>query len=246
MRGIGVVLREVKGGTARLSATAGGNGRVDAAVLRAEIEAMIVEAAPDLDGIVIEGLGEPQFSAALRPRGELSSLPGSTVSGNWVSQLRHFVSPPWAIEHCQFCQAPIAAEHPHLIELPSRGVAAPAQIHRHPDHPPRLALSPDPGRVPLLRGFAITDAQWASFRSRSTWCSCFSTARRGGRWHSTPARPARSNPRSASKPGRNWAAGNPVLNQLAPDVEALLVNPPRRNLANITGRRSTAALRWPG
>ncbi len=64
LRGIGVLLREVRGGTAHLSATAGGNGRVDAAALRAEIEAAIVEAAPDLDDILIEGLDEPQFAAA--------------------------------------------------------------------------------------------------------------------------------------------------------------------------------------
>jgi hypothetical protein len=63
MRGIGVRLREVAGGTARLFATAGANGSVDAAALRTEIEAAIVEAAPDLDNIVIEGLGEPQFAA---------------------------------------------------------------------------------------------------------------------------------------------------------------------------------------
>jgi hypothetical protein len=64
LRGIGVLLHEVRGGGARLSATAGGNGRVDAAALRAEIEAAIIEAAPDLDDLVIEGLDEPQFAAA--------------------------------------------------------------------------------------------------------------------------------------------------------------------------------------
>ena len=63
LRGIGVRVREVKGGTARLSATAGGNRPVDATALRMEIEAAIVEAAPDLDDILIEGLDEPQFSA---------------------------------------------------------------------------------------------------------------------------------------------------------------------------------------
>ncbi len=44
-------------------ATVGANGPIDTAALRSEIEAAIVEAAPDLDDIVIEGLDEPQFSA---------------------------------------------------------------------------------------------------------------------------------------------------------------------------------------
>jgi hypothetical protein len=64
LRGIGVRLHEVAGGTARLFATAGGNRPIDAAALRAEIEAAIVDAAPDLEDIVIEGLDEPQFTAA--------------------------------------------------------------------------------------------------------------------------------------------------------------------------------------
>jgi hypothetical protein len=64
LRGIGVRLHEVVGGTARIVATAGGNGPIDAAALRAEIEAVIVEAAPDLDDIIIEGLSQPQFALA--------------------------------------------------------------------------------------------------------------------------------------------------------------------------------------
>ncbi len=63
LRGIGVRVREVGGGGARLFATVGANGPVDSAALRSEIESAIVEAAPDLDDIVIEGLDEPQFSA---------------------------------------------------------------------------------------------------------------------------------------------------------------------------------------
>lgn len=65
LRGIGVRLREVAGGAARLTASAGGNGPIDAASLRAEIEAALVEAAPDLDKIIIEGLDEPQFALAV-------------------------------------------------------------------------------------------------------------------------------------------------------------------------------------
>jgi hypothetical protein len=63
-RGVGVRLREVGGGIVRLFASVGGNGPVDRAALRCEIEAAIVEAAPDLDDIVIDGLDEPQFNAA--------------------------------------------------------------------------------------------------------------------------------------------------------------------------------------
>jgi hypothetical protein len=68
LRGIGVRLRQVTGGIARVLATASGNGPVDRAALRSEIEAAIVEAAPDLDDIVIAGLDEPPFIAAAADR----------------------------------------------------------------------------------------------------------------------------------------------------------------------------------
>jgi len=152
-------------------------------------------------------------------------VPGSTVSGNWVSRLRHFVSPPAALEHCQFCQAPIAAKHPHLIELSNRGVvcACPdcADIETARRGSPYRLI---PQNLLLLRDFAISDAQWAAFQIPIDLVFVFldSAARRPVALYPGAAGAIQS--ALGLEAWSELAAGNPVLNQLAPDVEALLVN----------------------
>ncbi len=152
-------------------------------------------------------------------------MPGSTLSGNWVSQLRHFVSPPAGLEHCQFCQVPIAATHPHLIELANRGVVcacpdcADMQTARL-GSPYRLI----PQNLRLLRDFAISEAQWAAFQIPIELAFVFVD--------SATRRPVALYPGAAGaiqsalglEAWSELAAGNPVLNELAPEVEALLVN----------------------
>jgi hypothetical protein len=90
---------------------------------------------------------------------------GASVSGNWVSLLRRFVSPPPALEHCEFCHTPIAATHPHLLELSNRRLicacpnCARAEAHRA-DSPYR----PIPQEIRKLRDFAISEGQWSAFQ----------------------------------------------------------------------------------
>ena len=89
LRGIGVRLREVKGGD-RAAASATARRQPSRSTPRpcgSEIEAAIVEAAPDLDDIVIEGLERAAIGSALRPTGELpcrrrmlSAATGSAVA----------------------------------------------------------------------------------------------------------------------------------------------------------------------
>jgi hypothetical protein len=152
-------------------------------------------------------------------------VPGASLSGSWVSQLRRFVSPPPALEHCQFCHVAIAAKHPHLIEVSNRGVVcacsdcAVAETAR-PGSPYRLI----PQKIQLLRDFAISDAQWGAFQIPIDLVFVFLDSAAG--------RPVALYPGAAgaiqSLLGLEaWAeltASNPVLNQLQPDVEALLVN----------------------
>ena len=145
LRGIGVLLREVRGGVARLRATAGGNGRVDAVALRAEIEAAIVEAAPDLDDILIEGLDERGNLPPPRRAGEMS-CPARLYRGTGCSQLRHFVSPPAGAR-----TLPNSAQRPDRRQASAfdravqpRGRLRLPRLRRHPTRPPRRALSPGP------------------------------------------------------------------------------------------------------
>jgi Family of unknown function (DUF5947) len=147
------------------------------------------------------------------------------MSGNWVSQLRHFVSPAAALEHCQFCQAPIAPKHPHLIELSNRGVVCACSLcaeteTARPGSPYRLI----PQNLQLLRGFAITDAQWAAFQIPIDLVFVFLD---GAARRPVALYPGAAGAIQSSLGLEAWselAASNPVLNELEPDVEALLVN----------------------
>ena len=123
------------------------------------------------------------------------------------------------------CQAPIAARHPHLIELSNRGVVcacpdcADTQTARR-GSPCRLI----PQNLLLLRDFAISDAQWAAFQIPIDLVFVFldSAARRPVALYPGAAGAIQS--ALGLEAWSELAAGNPVLNELAPDVEALLVN----------------------
>ena len=137
-----------------------------------------------------------------------------------------------AEERCELCGEPIPAEHRHLLDAraPRAECAcractlcstAPAPAAAH------YRLVPD--RRPRLADLELDDAAWAApAASRSTW-------------RSSSAARADAARRSAFYPGPMGAteslleldgvgrarAANPVLGELEPDVEALLVRPRR-------------------
>lgn len=152
-------------------------------------------------------------------------MPGASLSGSWVSQLRRFVSPPPALEHCQFCRVTIAAKHPHLIEVSNRGVVcacsacAVAETAR-PGSPYRLI----PQKTELLRDFAISDAQWGAFQIPIDLVFVFLDSAAGRPVALYPGAAGAIQSSLGLEAWSELAASNRVLNDLQPDVEALLVN----------------------
>jgi Family of unknown function (DUF5947) len=147
------------------------------------------------------------------------------LSGNWVSRLRHFVSPPVALEHCEFCHAPISPQHPHLIEPAARRlVCACPDCAETEASRAGSPYRPIPRETRTLRDFAISEAQWNAFQIPIGLVFLFID--------STAGRPVALYPGAAgatqSLLGLDaWAelaASNPMLNDLQPDVEALLIN----------------------
>ena len=144
--------------------------------------------------------------------------------GNWVATLRRFVGSPTA-ERCELCGRELAAAHRHLIEPASRrllcacesciGKIAAARSSEY-----RIV----PSRARLLPGFHMSDAEWDALRLPIDMAFLF---------HSTPERrPVALYPGPAGATESllsldAWGqivASNPVLADLEPDVEALLVN----------------------
>jgi hypothetical protein len=131
------------------------------------------------------------------------------------------------LELCELCSEPIPAEHRHLLEIATRQVACvcrPCSIlfDREAAGLGKYRLIPD--RRLNLAGFQMSDAQWESLRIPVGMAFFF---------HSTPAGrvlayyPGPMGATESLLELETWdelVESNPILGQMAPDVEALLVN----------------------
>ena len=147
------------------------------------------------------------------------------VARSALASLRRFVRPRSAPERCELCSLELPAEHPHLVEVASgRLLCACEACGVLFGGSSTLKYRRVPRRTQYLPNFRLNDVQWqglgvpislAFFR------------------HSTPAGrvialyPSPGGAIEALPDPQAWqdlAEDNPVLRELEPDVEALLVN----------------------
>jgi len=133
--------------------------------------------------------------------------------------------PRAAVEMCELCSAILAPEHEHLVEPMSRQLVcacAPCAILFTNEEAKRYKRVPR--RVYALPDFYLTDARWESLMIPIGMAFFF---------HSTPAGkvvciyPSPAGPTESLLDLRAWVDvvnDNAVLQDLEPDVEALLVN----------------------
>ena len=142
-----------------------------------------------------------------------------------LARLRQFVRPRAAVEMCELCSAVLAPEHEHLVEPMSRQLVcacnACAILFTNQEAKRYRRV---PRRVYALPDFHLTDARWESLMIPIGMAFFF---------HSTPAGkvvciyPSPAGPTESLLDLRAWAdvvSDNTVLEDLEPDVEALLVN----------------------
>jgi Family of unknown function (DUF5947) len=149
----------------------------------------------------------------------------ASIPGNEFAALRRFMPRRAPAEQCDMCSAPLAVEHQHLVEPLRRKIACACDACA-------LLFSGQAGtrykRVPrrarFLPEFQLTDAQWDGLMVPISMAFFF---------HSTPAGkvialyPSPAGPTESLLTLESWdeiAACNPILQELEPDVEALLVN----------------------
>jgi hypothetical protein len=150
-------------------------------------------------------------------------LPGAAQA---FDSLRQFARKPKRnVEQCELCSAELRSEHPHLIELSQRKLLCACDAC--------ALLFTGPGgrkykRVPrdarLLAGFRMTDAEWEGLLIPINLAFFFqnSVNSRVSALYPSPAGATES-----LLPLEAWSGiveANPVLSELEPDVEALLVN----------------------
>ena len=144
--------------------------------------------------------------------------------GNWAAKLRRFAAaPPPAIERCELCGAPIGADHPHLLALEDRNLlcaCAPCSISLAESQRFRLVRS----ATEALTDFQLSDWEWSALQLPIDLAFlCRSTCEDGP----VAFYPGPAGAMASAMSPEAWsrlATANPVLETLAPDVEALLIN----------------------
>jgi hypothetical protein len=139
--------------------------------------------------------------------------------------LRSLMKPRLAREHCELCSVPLLEAHQHLVEPASRRLLCSCDACA-------LLLSGDSNgkyrRVPrtarFLTDFRMTDPQWEDLHIPISLAFFFhhSPAGRVVAMYPSPAGPVES--LLGLEAWRELTEANPILRELEPDVEALLVN----------------------
>jgi hypothetical protein len=142
-----------------------------------------------------------------------------------LNVLSRFVRPRVAVERCDLCSLEVGPTHPHLVEPASRKILcscdACAFLFSNADDGRYLRI---PGRITFLTDFCLTDRQWESLMLPIQLVFFF---------NSTPDRrliglyPSPAGAMESTLPLDAWdeiVLQNPLLRDLRPDVEALLVN----------------------
>ncbi|MGA7403152.1 MAG: DUF5947 family protein [Candidatus Sulfotelmatobacter sp.] len=144
---------------------------------------------------------------------------------NAFGTLRQFIRPRKRdVERCELCSAEVASDHPHLIEPGSRKLLCTCNACAILFSGMGTKYKRVPRRVMALTDFHLSDGQWESLMVPISMAFFF---------RSTPdARvvafyPSPAGATESLLPLETWKDiedANPILKQVEPDVEALLVN----------------------
>lgn len=141
------------------------------------------------------------------------------------SALRRFVQPPPRLERCELCSAELPPEHEHLVEPEGRQLLCACQacsLLFDAATETKYRRVPRDGR--WLPDFRMSDAQWESLGIPIGLAFFFhsSPIDKVVAIYPSPAGPTESLLDLAA--WREIADENPVLQEMTPDTEALLVN----------------------
>lgn len=142
-----------------------------------------------------------------------------------LESLRRFVRPRVVKERCELCGVEVAGVHPHLVEVANRRLLCACDacaILFNSGSGARFRRVPRQTRA--LKDFSLTDIQWESLHLPINLAFFLYSTPVGGvvAFYPSPAGATESNP--AQEAWQELVEQNPVLRDLEPDVEALLVN----------------------
>lgn len=149
----------------------------------------------------------------------------TTTMDQAFAALRQFALPRRAQERCELCSAGLAQEHPHLVEIAARQIVcacdACATLFDGMAGSRYRRVS---RRARFLPGFRMTDAQWENLLIPINMAFFFRSSPEG---RMVVLYPSPAGAVESLLPLDAWeeiAGENAVLEELRPDIEALLVN----------------------
>ncbi len=142
-----------------------------------------------------------------------------------LASLRRFVRPRAVRERCELCDAPLADDHSHLVEVASRRLACACEACAILfSGQGALKYRRVPRRVRFLADFRMTDELWEAL-SIPINLAFFMQSTPAGRVVALYPSPAGATESLVTlETWESLMAENPVLRELEPDSEALLVN----------------------
>jgi hypothetical protein len=146
------------------------------------------------------------------------------LSGSFAA-LRGFVRKRPAAERCELCATPLGPEHEHLVELAAGRLACactPCAILFSGQ--PSARYRRVPRRVEFLSDFRLGEEQWEELHLPINLAFFFNNTRAGRVVAIYPSPAGGTESLLSLDAWRRLEEDNPVLRELEPDVEALLVN----------------------
>ena len=147
------------------------------------------------------------------------------MSGLPFTSLRRLAQEAQSTEQCDLCSAPLRDGHRHLIDPSSRQVVCacdPCSILFGGQTDQRYKLIPY--RVLYLAGFELSDDLWESLLVPVNMAFFFRSTPEGRVVPLYPSPAGATESLLELAPWQELEAANPILRELEPDVEALLVN----------------------
>lgn len=159
---------------------------------------------------------------------------GKSPRRGWVAALQGYVAP--AVERCELCRTSIPPRHPHLLDVERRAavcacLGCATVLGAKPDGRFRRI----PPTVERLADFRMSDAEWASLQIPIGLAFLVSSTAAGGPVALYPGPAGATESRLDPEAWAVIVENNPRLADMAPDVEALVVN-------RIGGRREHVRL----
>jgi hypothetical protein len=139
--------------------------------------------------------------------------------------LRRFVRQRAVMERCEMCSAELAPEHEHLVDLATRQMTCACQACAILfSGKANSKLRRVPRRIRYLADFQLTDAQWESLLIPISMAFFFQSSAAG---KVVALYPSPAGATESLLDFESWdeiLRDNPVLEEMEPDTEALLVN----------------------